>query len=67
MKSLETNPLFVQSRGKISAEDMMFAIENDGSTQDFNLSIENKSKPDDSIYSYRVNNVVKMIPRWAIS
>lgn len=67
MKTLETNPLYVQSRGKISVEDMLYAIDNDGTTQDFSLSIENKSKPDDSIYSYQVNNVVKMIPRWAIS
>ena len=67
MKTLETNPLFVESRGKISAEDMLYAIDNDGTPQDFSLSIENKSKPDDSVYSYQVNNVVKMIPRWAIS
>ena len=66
---LEMNPTYTEARGNVSAEDMMFAIENNGNTFDFDLTKENKTDNDKSIYSYKdgTQGFRRNIPRWAIS
>ena len=66
MRMLETNPTYTEARGKVSAQDMMFALENDGATFDFTLNYAQPNK-DMSVYSYNDGKTDRGIPRWAIS
>ena len=67
MRMIETNPTYKEARGKVPAEHMMFALENDGKTFDFRLIEENKENPDMSYYDYSDGIKYRKIPRWAIS
>ena len=66
MRMLETNPTYTEARGKVSAQDMMFALENDGATFDFTLNYPQPNK-DMSVYFYNDGKTDRQIPRWAIS
>ncbi len=67
MRMIETNPTYTEARGKVPAEHMMFALENDGKTFDFRLIETDKANPDMSYYDYSDGIKYREIPRWAIS
>jgi len=67
MRMIETNPTYTEARGKVPAEHMMFALENDGKTFDFRLMETDKANPDMSYYDYSDGITNRIIPRWAIS
>lgn len=68
MRMIETNPTYTEARGKVSPEDMMFALDNDGATFDFQLVVTSNvgGNNDMSIYTYNTPTK-REIPRWAIS
>ena len=69
MRMIETNPTYTEARGYVSAQDMMFALENDGATFDFTLDkVTNAGGNNDmSTYTYNDGKMDREIPRWAIS